>query len=193
MSSQPHKDAPAKAASEQTHNPHEEAKAFAKEDVKFLWDEYKYRHDLCWKTTIQITAAFVALSIIPYLHKEVVRALGRAVIAVPFLALALVGFAIPVMINELILFGEIKRKYREKQRIAYCIQHKEYFSAETCNLLRRLLILLRINTEAELDSFSCFVLIYLLILFLLCGVNLVYVFGLWVPYVNSLPCELFTQ
>jgi hypothetical protein len=157
MNSQSNKDAQANASSEREE---------AKKDVQILWEEYKYRHELCWKNTFQITLAFVALSVIPYLHKEVVRALGWTVIAAPLLALALVGFAVLVMINELILFGKIKGKYREKQQTAFNIPHEN---------------------SSEKDSFFWFVLIYLLILLLLCLVNLVYIGRFWVPYVNSLP------
>lgn len=102
-----------------------DASVVAKKDVQSLWAEYKYRPELIWKNTFQITLAFVALSVIPYC-KDVVRALGRTVVAVPFLALALVGFALPIMINELNVFHKIKEKYREKQKAAYCIEHEDW-------------------------------------------------------------------
>jgi hypothetical protein len=163
MNSLPSKDAQANASSERTCD----SSADAKKDLQILWEEYKYRHELCWKNTFQITLAFVALSVIPYLHKEVVRALGWTVVAAPVLALALVGFALPVMINELNVFGKIKEKYREKQKTAFCIEHK--------------------TSCTEKGSFFWFVLIYLLTLLLLCLVNLIFVYRFWVPYVNSLP------
>jgi hypothetical protein len=60
--------------------------------AKFLWEEYKYRHEHCWKVVIQITTALIILSIIPYTQKEVVRTLRYGIIAAPLLALGFIVF-----------------------------------------------------------------------------------------------------
>jgi hypothetical protein len=53
------------------------------EKAKLLWEEYRYRHDLMWRLTFQITAAFVALSVAPYLNQGIVEGLGIWIVAVP--------------------------------------------------------------------------------------------------------------
>jgi hypothetical protein len=83
-----------------------------------LWDEYKYRHDLIWRVTFQVTAAAVLIGVSPYLNEKVTTALGWWLLAVPILALGLVGAAYSVIVHEIALFGEIKCEYRSLQKNA---------------------------------------------------------------------------
>ncbi len=39
------------------------------EELQYLWDVYKYRHDLVWRTIFKITFAVLFLSTIPYIEK----------------------------------------------------------------------------------------------------------------------------
>ena len=130
------------------------------QEIEFLWEEYKYRHDLCWKVIIQTTAAFVVLSVIPYVQTEVVRGLGRSILAVPVLALIVVAFSFAVMLNEFDAFDKIKRKYRERQKEVLKIDH-----------------------EDGKTQFKTLVLLYLFGLFLIGGSNLYSVIAFWIPYV----------
>jgi len=93
------------------------------EDLKVLWEEYKYRHDLCWRIIFQITTAFVVLSVIPYVQTNVVRGLRNWVIAMPMLGILLVLFSLLVTLNELRIFYKVKTKYREIQSEKYGINH----------------------------------------------------------------------
>jgi len=149
-----------------------------RDDAKFLWDEYRYRHELCWKVLFQITTAVIVLSVIPYIQKEVVYVLGWRIIAVPALALVLAILAIPVMLNELIVFGKVKEKYRAKQKVLFNIEHEE-------NIFVKALKKLKLNPKPEYGSgFFYLVLTYLLGLVILCVINCIAVMKYWIPYVR---------
>ena len=47
--------------------------------IQFLWEEYKYRHDLCWRVLFRLTSAVVILAIVPYLYQKVVQGLPEVV------------------------------------------------------------------------------------------------------------------
>jgi len=85
------------------------------EKAKLIWDEYKYRHEHCWKLIFQITAAVVAVAIIPFTNDEIATSLGYWIVALPALGLALTLFALPRMSNELDLLDKIRRRHRELQ------------------------------------------------------------------------------
>ena len=85
------------------------------EQAKYLWGEYKYRHDLIWQLIFRFTTAVVLISTIPYIKVEIVACVGYFIVFVPILATILACFGILVMVNELELFGKIKNEYRELQ------------------------------------------------------------------------------
>jgi hypothetical protein len=134
--------------------------------ANLLWDEYKYRHEHCWKVVIQITTALVILSVIPYTEKEVVRVLRHGIIAIPLLALGLVGFSFLIMWRELVLFAKIKKEYRDLQGRLNIVQYK-----------------------TKSSRFTFFVLFYIFCLFVMGLFNLYFVWSIWIPYVLSLPNE----
>jgi len=82
---------------------------------QYLWEEYKYRHDLIWQRIFRFTTAVVLLSIIPYVQRDVARMLGAWILIAPALATILAIFVLVVMRNELKLFGNIKTAYRREQ------------------------------------------------------------------------------
>lgn len=86
--------------------------------LKQLWDEYKYRHELCWKIIVQITAASVALAILPYVNTKVTGILKLWVLPVPALAVVVVAFGALVIENELDVLDRVKDKYRELQALS---------------------------------------------------------------------------
>ena len=59
--------------------------ARAVDALKMLWEEYRYRHELCWRVPIQTTAAAVILSTLPYAQRELVPVLGETILFVPTL------------------------------------------------------------------------------------------------------------
>jgi hypothetical protein len=89
-----------------------------------VWDEYKYRHDLIWRVTFQVTSAAVIIGVSPYLSVKVTVALGWWVLGVPILALGLVGVAFFVIADEIALFEKIKAEYRCLQKECFDIEHK---------------------------------------------------------------------
>ena len=85
------------------------------ERCKYLWEEYKYRHDLAWRLIFQFTTAIVALAIVPYVQVALVKELGPLILIPPIIGFGLAWFGYYVMDNELELFGRIKKRYREWQ------------------------------------------------------------------------------
>jgi len=85
--------------------------------IPVLWEEYKYRHDLCWRVMFRLTSAVVILAIVPYVYRSVFQNLPGWVLGVPAsLAVALAGFGIVLMKSELDLFRKVKDVYRDLKR-----------------------------------------------------------------------------
>ena len=82
---------------------------------QYLWEEYKYRHDLIWQRIFRFTTAVVLISIIPYVQQDIARLLDLAILIAPVLAMLLAIFVGVVMSNELKLFRKIKTAYRRQQ------------------------------------------------------------------------------
>jgi len=119
-----------------------------------LWEEYKYRHDLCWRVIFRLTAAIVVLAIVPYVYTDVVQSLQQEVqswlVLVPLLAVGLVIFGIFLIANELAALQRVKDEYRQ-------LQKERLFTEE--------------HREDKI-GFGWFVFIYFGILFLLSTINL---------------------
>lgn len=127
--------------------------------AKYLWEEYKYRHDLCWRVAFQLTAAIVILMVIPYLHRDIVQVLQYAILLVPFLAIALVGFGIFLMQNELNRFQGIKDEYRGIQVCTFKIS----------------------VPEDKVITFRNLMLFYFTTLFIVSVINFCFLAFIWVP------------
>jgi hypothetical protein len=95
------------------------------EKAKLIWDEYKYRHEHCWKLIFQITAAVVALAVIPFTNVEVANSLGYWIVALPALGFALTLFSMRRMSKELDLLDMVRRRHRELQSVLQRINHEE--------------------------------------------------------------------
>ena len=95
------------------------------EKAKLIWDEYKYRHEHCWKLIFQITAAVVAVSIIPFTNVEIATSLRYWIVTLPALGFALTLFSLPRMSNELDLLDKLRRRHRELQTDLQGIIHEE--------------------------------------------------------------------
>jgi hypothetical protein len=78
-----------------------------------IWDEYKYRHDLCWRLIFQITTAVVVISVIPYIEEDVASTLQRWIIALPVIGILLVLFGLARLRGEIELLDMVKTKHRE--------------------------------------------------------------------------------
>lgn len=133
----------------------------ALEQCKYLWEEYKYRHDLIWQRIFRFTTAVVLISIIPYVQQDIARLLGNWILIAPFLAFILAFFVLLVMWNELELFGKIKEAYRRQQNRLLDDDLKHGLN--------------------EKSNFSFFVRVYFASLVLLSLFNVFIVWQIWIP------------
>jgi len=86
------------------------------EQAKYLWEEYRYRHDLIWRLAFRMTAAAVLLSLAPFTIDDLAEERVRGwVDALPAIALALVAISWLVLQFELSLFNRIDEVYTEVQ------------------------------------------------------------------------------
>lgn len=85
------------------------------EALKILWEEYRYRHELCWRPRLQITTAVAVLSALPYVKPAITYALPFWILPVPLVGVALNVFGLPVMNREPSRFEDVKERYRELQ------------------------------------------------------------------------------
>lgn len=81
--------------------------------LKYTWDEYKYRHGLCWAAVYKVSAAVIALAMAPYLKPLVTKAVGCTMLVLPFLGTGLALYGIVVLRNELGLFAETKMAHQD--------------------------------------------------------------------------------
>jgi hypothetical protein len=85
------------------------------QDAERIWDEYKHRHDLCWKLIFQFTVAAVVISIVPYVKADIANKLQEGILLLPLLAVAFTGLGWGRLSRELQLLGVIRRKHRDLQ------------------------------------------------------------------------------
>jgi hypothetical protein len=62
------------------------------EVAKYLWEEYKYRHDLIWRLLFRITAVATLLSIVPFTISD--KAESRAHDLVKYLPVLAAGLVL---------------------------------------------------------------------------------------------------
>src|SRR3982751_5988436 len=90
-----------------------------KESGPFVWDEYKYRHELCWNLLFKITYTTTILSIIPYLNNDIIPQAKRLVFFTPLVGIVLSivsGFRLR---RELKLLDKIRTLHRHSQNNLY--------------------------------------------------------------------------
>lgn len=136
-------------------------------EAQLLWDEYKYRHDHVWQTVFRLTAAAVIMSVLPYLHREIVIELGYWVIGPPVLSIVLLVFGFVRVSEELALFDLIKATHREWQNERY-----QFFPDSAQN-------------AAAAKGFNIHVKLYLGLLLGLTVVNAGVLMWVWVPQVTG--------
>lgn len=82
----------------------------------YLWEEYRYRHDLVWQLIFRVTAVSTALLITPFLTNESVRkVVGDGLLFLPGLAILVILIGFYVLQCELRLLKKIRDAYREAQ------------------------------------------------------------------------------
>ncbi len=135
------------------------------ETCKYLWEEFKYRHDLIWQRIFLLTTAVVILSIIPYVQRDIAVLLRYWIILAPILAVGLTIFSFVVFENELELFDRISKAYWRAQN----------------HLLPRDLR----HDPNKKAPFPRFVKAYIVFLGLLSIVNLGITLCIWIPRILS--------
>ncbi len=79
------------------------------------WDEYKYRHELCWNLIFKITLTTTILSIIPYLNNDIIPQAERLVFFTPLIGIAVSIIGGYRLIRELKLLDKIRKLHRAFQ------------------------------------------------------------------------------
>jgi predicted PurR-regulated permease PerM len=99
--------------------------------AEYLWEEYRYRHDLVWRLVFRVTAVATALLIAPFLvDKSLVKVLGNWLLCLPILAILVILTGFYVLPPELELLKKIRNAYREVQNRA--LEHlKDWAQHET--------------------------------------------------------------
>jgi len=64
-----------------------------KQAIDLLWAEWKYRHDLFWKSIFRWAGAVLTLWVIPFLKPEVFKPWPKVALAFPILAFLLSLFS----------------------------------------------------------------------------------------------------
>jgi hypothetical protein len=79
---------------------------------RYLWEEYKYRHDLIWKLLFRVTTVVTLLSIAPFTIDDLTGSrVGTWINVLPVLALAMVLLSWPFLVFEFRLFEPIDKVY----------------------------------------------------------------------------------
>lgn len=166
------------------------------ERLKFLWEEYSYRHEHSWKVVFQTTTAVVVLSVIPYLQTNVTEGLDYVILIMPGLAILTAFFAYWVMMNELDVFYDVKILYHELQDEVYQLSHKPdrplwkllfFFPERKGKKLEKAVKDGNGGKDEPVhkSNFKNLVQIYFLCLFLIASVNTFAIYYWWIPHVRQ--------
>lgn len=132
-------------------------------ELEYLWDEYKYRHDLCWRAIYQIVAAVVVLGTVPYVvvlgtvPDKLTKVLGLYMLVPAVLAAVLAGFGISVLRNELDIFAKSKLAYHILQNafLSRWITNVEYKKFVTHELTEKIECSQCLVSGPSLDTSYC--------------------------------------
>jgi hypothetical protein len=84
--------------------------------AKYLWEEYKYRHDLIWRLLFRVTTVVVLLSIAPFTIDNLTKeAVGVWVQFLPALAMGVAAVGWLLLLAEFRLFSPVDCRYVEAQ------------------------------------------------------------------------------
>ena len=89
---------------------------------KLVWDEYKYRHELCWSLLYKITIAVATLSVIPYLDEKIFPAARPIAVLTTLIAILLAIAGLRRLNSEL--------KHLDKVRARHKVLQKKLFPEE---------------------------------------------------------------
>lgn len=145
-------------------------------DLKYLWDEYKYRHDLCWRAIYKIVTSVVLLSVIPYIRDELTKVLDGWMVIPPVLGVMLAAFGICMLRNELAIFAKSKLAHHTLQDafLRQKITNEDYSKFVTHNLT---------DKTASRTKFDQYVTFFMVLLLLLSVGNVLFLWLSWIPHI----------
>lgn len=79
--------------------------------LRQLWEEYRYRHDLIWKTVFNLTYSVVVVSAVPYISVKVVNVIKWWILLLPFVAVILGIFGLLRLEREIDKSDDVRNKY----------------------------------------------------------------------------------
>ena len=95
------------------------------ESAKLIWDEYKYRHEHCWKLIFQVTIAVVIISIIPYSQVHVGERLREWILLLPLVGCALTAFGLAQLNGEMKILDKLRTRHRKTHSELHLIEYGE--------------------------------------------------------------------
>ncbi len=102
--------------------------------AKLTWDEYQYRHQLCWNLIFKITYVTAFLSIIPYLSDNIIGKAKPFVFYTPLLAIGVSIIGGARLYKELRLLDKIRNLHRIFQKKAYDKLYNRVFQRDLHDL-----------------------------------------------------------
>jgi len=97
---------------------------------ELIWNEYKYRHELCWNLLFKITLVTATLSIIPYLKDVIIPKAEQFVIYTPLVGIGVAGIGGYRLYRELKLLDKFRRLHRAFQKKTYDEKYKDLFQED---------------------------------------------------------------
>ena len=146
------------------------------DELAYVWRQYEYRHDLCWRAVYKVTFAVVTLAIVPYPRPDLTRELGWCALVAPCIAsvLAILGYFFAR--NELELFAKAKLAHYEMQ--------DRFWRSHITNPAVLARVERRLQPEkAGATAFDYFVKIYMIALVILSVINALFMWLRWLPRV----------
>jgi len=144
-----------------------------------LWDQYKYRHALCWSAVYKVIVAVVALDVVPYVKDAPTGRVGYWMVTPPLLGTILAGFGIFFVINELAIFANVKFAFHTLQNmfLQAVMPDAESAAAAVHEEMPRETI--------RRTNFDRYVVAFMVTAFILSAANTVYIVVDWVPHARS--------
>ena len=85
----------------------------ATEMIKYLLDEFKYRHELFWKIVFRFSYAILILYALPFLKLETEISIDRLALGFPVVGFSLSIGGIILLILEYRILSFVEKKYNE--------------------------------------------------------------------------------
>ena len=105
-------------------------------DPQLVWDEYKHRHNLCWRLVLQTTVAAILIYVVPYVQQDVAAKVRYGMVVLPLIGIALVVFGLVRFAGEY----QLLRKVREKHWSTAEMTDSAFQRDATCFLIALILL-----------------------------------------------------